>query len=390
MRLSYALAAVLLLACANLGQPPGGPVRTTPPILQATSPDSGDTNVTARSVVFDFDAIVSDREIESFFLISPREGEPRVRWRRSRVEVRPSRPFRPNTAYSVTMLPGITDLSNNRMDAGKTVVFSTGPTIPRTAIQGRVFEWLTERPAIGARVEAIRLPDSLLYVGVADSTGQFTLGPLDNATYFVRANIDANKNRAADPGEPSDSAQVSVEGVSPVLELLAVARDTLAPRLLLVTVSDSVTLVAGFDRPLDPTQRFDSLFRVQRQDSTPLRITGVMTRQQRDSVARARVDSLAAARDTTRRADPRVEALNRQLPPARGAPAAPARPSRRPPPQELTISLDPSTPLQPRANYRVSATEARGLSGRAQSSSRVIQGPAPRDSTRTPTRPPND
>jgi hypothetical protein len=286
------------------------------------------------------------------------------------------------------MLPGVTDLNNNALREGRTVVFSTGPTIPRTTIQGRIFDWGTERPAVGARVVAIRLPDSLPYVGVADSTGQFVLGPLDDATYTVRGTIDANRNRAADPSEPTDTARVTVRGGSPVLELLAIQRDTAAPRMLLVTAQDSVTIVAQFDRPLDPAQRFDSAFIVQRQDSTPLRIASVLTRRQRDSVlSAARADS-AAARDTTAppATDPRVEMLNQQLPQR----DTPPRPSRRPPPTELAITLDAGTPLQRRTSYRVTAIDVRGINGRAGRSDRVIQGPTPPDSSRVPTRPPND
>src|SRR5687767_56997 len=108
-------------ACANMGYPPGGPVRTVPPALLSTSPESGAVNVRARSVVFEFDVVVSDRNVADFFVISPREGAPRVRWRRSRVEVRPRGDFRDSTAYAVTLLPGITDLTNNVSTTGRTI-----------------------------------------------------------------------------------------------------------------------------------------------------------------------------------------------------------------------------------------------------------------------------
>ena len=92
-------ALVLDVGCAQMGAPPGGPKRTTPPVLTRVTPDSGTTSVRARSVMFEFDVVVNDRDISRFFLLSPREGAPRVTWRRDRVEVRPRRGFRPNTAY---------------------------------------------------------------------------------------------------------------------------------------------------------------------------------------------------------------------------------------------------------------------------------------------------
>ena len=348
-------------------------MRTEPPTVKATTPDSGAVNVDPRATItFDFDAQVQDRGIQDLFLISPRDGEPRVRWRRNRIEVRPGRPMRPNTAYAITLLPGIADLNNNRMREGHTVVVSTGPEIPRLVIQGRVFDWVNERVAPTARLEALRFPDSLPYVGVADSSGQFVLGPLDDGTYLVRAMIDNNRNRVADPNEPWDSVRVIVRGGSPVLELLAIARDTSPPRLLMASAPDSLTITASFDRALEPGQPFASILRVQRADSTPLRILRVMTRAERDSSQRARLDSAGADTSQRRPTNPLVQGLENRLP-GQGRPAGDLRPSRRAPPQELTIVLDPATPMSSGASYRVSATNLRAVNGRAATTDRVIQ-----------------
>ena len=122
-----------------------------------------------------------------------------VRWRRSRVDVRPQDDFRPNTAYSITILPGVADLRGNTTTTGRTIVFSTGPTIPGFQVMGRVFDWATERVAPNAFIEVMRMPDSLRYVGTADSTGQFVVGPLEEGTYIVRAIMDNNRSRGIDP-----------------------------------------------------------------------------------------------------------------------------------------------------------------------------------------------
>ncbi len=337
--------------------------------MTATAPDSGAVNVKADRVVFQFDAIVNDRDLENLVLISPRDGTPRVRWRRNRIEVRPRGSFRANTAYAVTLLPGATDLNNNVDRAGKTVVFSTGPTMARLNIIGRAFDWINGRPAPGAMIEAIRLPDSIPYVGVADSLGQFTVGPLDDATYLVRAMVDNNKNRAVDAGEGWDSLRVVVRGGSPVIELLTAPRDTLPPRLLTAVPSDSLTITASFDRPLDPGQSLPGLFRLQQQDSTLIRIVSATT---------AAGDSATARPDSTRPVDPRVSALE-----ARTAGQAPVRPSRPSPRTDVTIRLDSLTPLRRGASYRLTATGARGLTGLARPTDRVFTF-AERDSANAP------
>lgn len=356
MRWLTALAAACVTACANIGAPPGGPLRTTPPELLSVTPDSGARNVRARSVVFEFDAILSDRaagpggELDNLFVVSPGEGRPRVRWRRNRIEVRPRGDLRPNTAYSVTMLPGLSDLRGNVLQTSRTIVFSTGPTIPPYSIHGRVFDWMNERVAPNVLVEAIRQPDSLLFVGLSDSTGLFAVGPLEEGAYTVRAMIDNNKNRSLDPAEPWDSLSILVRGSSPFLELLAAPRDTIAPRLLTVTAPDTLTLIASFDRPLDPTVPLTpESFRVVSADSVRLNIARVRTAQEA-AAQRAREDSVAR-------------------------PAARVKPSRPAPAREVTIGLDSLTPLRPGGTYRVTAMNMRGLLGHVRTSDRIIAVP---------------
>ncbi len=403
VRLIRALVAVSVViavaGCASPGSPPGGPERSTPPVLLGTSPDSGSVNVQLRAVVFEFDEVVADRGgaqggIESLFLVSPTDGTPRVSWKRDRIEVRPRRNFRPNTAYSITLLPGISDLRGNVLRTGATVIFSTGPTIPPYLILGRVFDWMSERIAPNAFVQVIRQPDSLQYAGAADSTGQFAIGPLEEGTYVVRALIDNNRNRAVDPEEPWDSLTVAVRGTSPFLEMLAAPRDTIAPRLLTVSATDSVTLAASFDRPLDPDLPLTpASFRVQNADSTRLRIVRVQTRTQANAERAAR-DS-AARRDTTRRdttaAPPADVARARRdsLQAAGGATpgrVAPLLPSKRSPARDVVIRLDSLTPMRVGATYRVTAVNARGLLGHARTTDRVItvSPPARRDTTAAP------
>lgn len=395
--------------CANLGTPPGGPERTTPPEILSVTPDSGAVNVRVRNVEFRFDVVVSDRggasgALDDLFLVSPGEGRPRVRWRRSRIEVRPRRGFRPNTAYSVTLRPGIADLRGNAQRAGRTIIFSTGPRIPQFAVHGRAFEWMQATIAPNALIEVIRKSDSLPYWSVSDSTGQFAVGPLEEGAYLVRAILDTDRDRGLDPLESWDSVSVVVRGSSPFVELLAAPRDTVAPRLLTVSTPDSLTLGATFDRPLDPSQPFSpSMFRVVAADSTPLRVVSVMTRAQADSVR--------AASDTTRRDTiPRTDTTRARRDTGRARPdtllarvaAAQLKPSRPTPPREVVLRLDSLTPLRRGITYRVTASRVRGLLGHSRTSDRPVTLSAVRpDTTRgarpaptralppTPTRPPS-
>ena len=385
MRLIAAAALAASVACASASPPPGGPEDRNPPRVLKVTPDSNAVNVRDRNVVFQFDETINDRgsgaqELDNFFLVSPSDGAPRVSWHRSRIEVRPRNGFRDNTAYTVTLLPGFSDLRGNTARSGASVVFSTGPTIPPDNITGTVFDWAAERPAARALMQAMT-PDSLLYLAQSDSLGHFTLGPLPPGSYLVRAIIDANSNRALDRTEQFDTARVTVPQTA-ALELRTIARDTLPPRIASVTPVDSLSLRITFDRNLDPDSVPPaSAFRLVASDSTPIGVTAVLTPRAEQAEVQARQQQVS---DSLRRADslagrPLVP-IRAVTPPARRAGTTPSAP---PPYSSLLIRI--ARPLAPAATYRLSVSSARGLSGRVSGSERTFtmpRAPAPRDTTR--------
>ena len=368
------------IACASASPPPGGPEDRSPPRVLTVTPDSNAVNVRERNVTFQFDETINDRgsgaqELDNFFLVSPSDGNPHVSWHRSRIEVRPREGFRDNTAYTVTLLPGLSDLRGNTSRSGASVVFSTGPSIPADKIAGRVFDWAAERPAARALVQAVT-PDSVLYLAQSDSVGRFTVGPLPPGSYLVRAIIDANGNRALDRSEQFDTARVIVPQAAS-LELLTIVRDTLPPRVSSVTSLDSVSLRVTFDRYLDPNQPPPpSAFRLVGTDSAVVPIVAVLTPRAEQAESQTRQQAVA---DSLRRVD---SLAGKPLPPRITiAEALARRPGQGPtpsvPPPYTALLLRTARPLAPNATYRLSVSEARGLSGRAQGSERTFTTPRP-------------
>ncbi len=368
------IAAVSLVACASQGDPPGGPPDAVPPVLVGIVPDSGAVNMRPERVEFRFDEVVSERpssatSLEQMVLISPSDGLPRVDWRRRTIAVRPRGDWKPNAVYTVTLLPGMTDLRGNVMPAGASVIFSTGPTIPDTRIAGILYDWVAGTAARAGAVQAIALPDSVVYVARTDTAGRFALAHLPPGSYTLRAWIDANNNRDLDAREAYDSAAVVLRDTASVT-LLAFVHDTLPPRINTVQVVDSMTLRVELNQPLDPEQPLDTTrFRLTAPDSSAIALRAVLTA---DAWDRARADSLARA-DTTRR------------PAARQTPPAPrdsvVLPRAVPVSRFIVVT---AMPLQPEISYRLIAVEARNLMGRAGTSARVFTMPAraPADSVR--------
>jgi hypothetical protein len=409
--LARAAAAITLVACASTSPPPGGPPDAEPPRLVRITPDTGAVGVRPPAVVFRFDEVVSERPqgaatLDALFLISPRDGEPRVDWDREAIEVRPRRRWRPNTVYTVTMLPGLVELRSNVRKEGATAVFSTGATIPDTRVTGIAFDWMLERPLVRAFVEAVT-PDSTVYVTSADSTGRFTFRHIPAGPYVVRAYADANANRMREPREAYDSATVTaVEGTgadsvrAPSVELLAFVHDTLAPRIQNVTVRDSVTLRVEFDKPLQVGTRLTrSDFALKRGPDSAI-VAVALAEPARDAEARAAAEREAQSRrDTTLRQDSVLRARSadsartaneklRPLPPnIRPAPTSGPvqsltprrdtltnpRPSR--PAPDIMYEVRTAAPLDPGTTYRLTVTGARNLLGFTRPSDRAFTTP---------------
>jgi len=399
-RVRLALAALALAAgCASPGMPPGGPADKVPPVLLKVTPDSGALRVTGRQVVtFRFDEVVSERNraggpLDQSVVVSPIEGPVTVDWHRTSITIRSRKGWRPDIAYTVTILSGLVDLSGNATKKALHTVFSTGSVIPRGEVRGVAFDWVAQRIKSGARVEAMIGNDTALkYIAVADSLGRFVLTTLPAGQVRIRAYDDANSNRVLDPREQWDSASVSLADTAR-REFYMFVHDTIGPSLLDVTPIDSLTLRVKFDRPLLPDSvpiavrrvssaaRFDTLVQQRKvfvADSTmraDTTATGRRAVQRKDSLARvARQDSIAqaqiasvkAARDTT----PKVVA---------------PKPSRPAPVTEFIVELGQPLPYDVFAT--LSVRDVYGLTGHIHRPARVKQvilrkpPPPPKDSS---------
>ncbi len=310
-----ALALLAITACARMGPPSGGPEDKVAPVLLATVPESlGSYPDWDRDVEFLFDEVVSEGsspnfglgtgDLERLVLLSPSKGVPRVAWKRSRITIRPREGWKPNRVYRVELLPGLSDLRQNRLDTTAVLTFSTGGPAPTDTLSGVAIDWPAGRAARAALVELVLLPDSLVYRTVTDSAGRFRVGPLPRGEYLVFGAIDQNKNRQREQRESYDSTVLGAGSLT-ATPLWLVPRDTLGPRITQVTPNDSLSATVTFSGPLDPYQPPESLtVRFLRQaDSTPAAFRSLLPKVLDDSLqqlTRARADSLRAAADTAR------------------------------------------------------------------------------------------
>ena len=395
------------VGCAKIEDPPGGPPDFAPPVLLSVVPDSG-TVVEGfdDELEFQFNEVISERSgagLQNLILVSPRSEEVRVSWKRTRVTVRPKGGWRPTSIYHVTLLPGIADLRNNRLDSSRTVIFSTGGPIPDTRLSGTVIDWEQGGAAARALIEAILLPDSLVYESQADSVGDFELTAIPAGEYLLNAVLDGNNNRIRDSREAFDSVTVRIDSTFDHV-FWTFTRDTTGPHIREVVDLDSVTVQVTFTQMLQSGEPFDSAVQVYAlPDTIPVPVVAVWTQQVYDSVSaveKAFADSVRAAADTVpadslAAAQPDSVAAERAAVPAIAQDTIPAEPdSLAQQPTKLDSLLAErsrlsavwyvrvATQLAPGAQYLVVAIAANPLGVTAESlRPLVMPEPAPPDST---------
>ncbi len=394
MRHALTITAVIALAaaCASPGMPPGGPTVSAFPRVIVTLPDSNAVNVRPNKVLVRYDDVIAEQanggDLSKSVLISPWDGEPRVEWRRTGMTIRPHGLWRTNTAYTITILPGIGDLKSRPIPTGYVLRFSTGPTIPNTAIRGVAFDWVGGRALPKATIQAIDAKDStLFFITVADSTGRYELTTVPPGEYLVRAIDEKSANRILEPREPWDTVRVTLTD-SARADLYMYVHDTLPPRISEIRLSDSVTIAIVMDKPLKPGVAIPAtVARVVTTDSTVLNVVSVLTALE-EQAERAKADSIARSKDTTARAVEPAGPPRRTIDPTRRRDTVPTLPppemKRAKPTTELAIKM--AAPVKPGATYRVTLTGLRNLLNIEGTTTRllIVPKPTPIDSTKAP------
>lgn len=423
--LRWAAMAALLLgmsACANQALPPGGPPDVDPPVILKITPENNTVGAKAKTVELRFNEVISEtpsgsgaRDLRDLVFISPKSGKAEVSWGRSRIAIRPSKGWKPNTVYSIQIKPGLQDLRNNKIDSTIRVVFSTGGAIPDTRLEGVAFDWPAGKGMSEAVIEAMA-PDSTTYQAVADSAGRFQLRYLPPGPYLVRAYADRNNSRELEPLELWDSTRVTL-AQSARTELYAFGHDTVGLRIQEIAVEDSNRVVkVTFDKPYSPEQFFvregsvikradSSVVPVKLvQSSAQKRLTdSLRTKAKADSAAReaaaklpkvdstpamrARADSLMRVKraDSVAAAEKARRDAQREAARARGGRAVPLDTT--PPPKmsrpliynEMFITLESA--LAPGAQYRLQMSGIRSLSNVVKSPTRTFSTPKEKKDT---------
>ncbi len=199
---------ILVMGCAGIIPPAGGPPDTVPPTITGTYPAQNATRVETKRITLEFSEYVDRHSVQDAIFISPYVGYLEYSWSGTEVDIIFSDSLHAHTTYVVTVGTDVIDINNqNRMAQSYTLAFSTGDSIDHGIVAGKIFDAKPEGILIFAyRLEGLTSdtlnpahtpPDFITQSGKG---GYFSLQNIPDGPYRLIAVRDEFRNFLYDAG----------------------------------------------------------------------------------------------------------------------------------------------------------------------------------------------
>jgi uncharacterized protein (DUF2141 family) len=130
----------LIIACAKISSPSGGPRDRKLPVTIKSMPAYGALNFKGSNIAITFDEyVVLDNIAEKFMVSPPVKKKPRVFLKGKNVEVEFYEQLKDSTTYTLYFQDAIKDLNEGNVLLNYQFVFSTGAVIDSLSVTGNVF-----------------------------------------------------------------------------------------------------------------------------------------------------------------------------------------------------------------------------------------------------------
>ncbi|GAB2563410.1 Ig-like domain-containing domain [Spirosoma aerophilum] len=201
---------LLFQNCAQVAQPPGGKKDTLAPKLVSSMPTARQLNYTGKTVELEFNEYVNSENLQQKITITPQDSNTFVvKSLPLGIRLTFSKPFLPNTTYTIDFADGIKDITERNIAKNTKIVFSTGSTIDSLYLTGNVVDDESRQPLLGFVVGLFAATDTLpinrkrpQYFARTDSSGNYRIENVKAGLYKVYGFDDKDLNLVNNtPGE---------------------------------------------------------------------------------------------------------------------------------------------------------------------------------------------
>jgi hypothetical protein len=187
----FCLSAFLLMGCAQVVTPSGGPKDTKPPKALEYTPENKGIHFSAKKIIIRFNKYIQIKDLTNQLVVSPPlKHFPKVLARGKELEIDLKDTLLDNTTYSFNFGNSIADITEGNIAANFRYVVSTGSYIDSLKLSGQVKDAYTQEPQKDALVmlyvnqnDSAPFKELPSYCGRTDASGNFLIENLKSATY---------------------------------------------------------------------------------------------------------------------------------------------------------------------------------------------------------------
>ena len=152
--------AVLMVACANLGTPDGGPFDEEPPKIIGTSPKFGSINSKHKKIVLFFNENIKlDNATEKVVISPPQINQPDIDAAGKKITITLNDTLKPGMTYTIDFADAIQDNNEGNPMEDYAFTFSTGEMVDTFQVSGYVLDASNLEPVKGLLVGLYKIPE---------------------------------------------------------------------------------------------------------------------------------------------------------------------------------------------------------------------------------------
>lgn len=196
------VSALLLIGCAKIVAPTGGPKDEQHPLIVESNPPSHTTNFDKSQINITFDEFIQLKDLNQHLIISPPvEEKPMIRVKGKALNIKFYGELQDSTTYNIYFGSSVQDFNEGNPIENFQYVLSTGENIDSMAIEGVVLNAFNLLPEEGVfvmlykeKADSVPIKQIPNYISKTNKDGYFRINNISHNQYKIFCLRDANRN----------------------------------------------------------------------------------------------------------------------------------------------------------------------------------------------------